>query len=71
MIRKEEIYKQAVEFRKRGFTYSEIAKICGVSKSTVSNWLSKKKFSKEIAKDNAQKALLAWHNEKKIKKTRT
>ena len=56
MIRKQEAYTQAVEFRKRGFTYSEIAKICGVSKSTVSNWLSKKKFSKVVAKDNAEKA---------------
>ena len=56
MIRKEEAYKQAVEFRKRGFTYSEIAKICGVSKGTVSNWLAHKKFSKQVAKDNAEKA---------------
>lgn len=56
MIRKEEVYKQAVEFRRRGFTYSEIAKICGVSKGTVSNWLADKKFSKQVAKDNAEKA---------------
>lgn len=64
MIRKEEAYAQAVEFRKRGFTYSEIAKICGVSKGTVSNWLSKKRFSKAIAKENAQKA--ARDNRKRI-----
>lgn len=56
MVRNEEIYKQAVIFRKRGFTYSEIAKICGVSVSTVSNWLAQKSFSKSVAKDNAAKA---------------
>jgi transcriptional regulator with XRE-family HTH domain len=56
MIRNEEKYKQVLEFRKRGFTYSEIAKIVGVSVSTVSAWVSKKRFSKSIAKENAQKA---------------
>ena len=64
MIRNEETYKQAVEFRKRGFTYSEIAKICGISVSTVSNWLSKKRFSKLVAKDNAIKA--ARENKKRM-----
>jgi len=64
MIRNEETYKQVIEFRKRGFTYSEIAKICGVSKSTVSNYVSKKKFSQEVAKDNSQKA--AWENKKRM-----
>ncbi len=59
MIRNEETYKQVLEFRKRGFTYSEIANIVGVSKSTVSNYVSKKKFSKAVAKDNAQKAARA------------
>ncbi len=56
MVRNEEIYKQALAFRERGFTYVEIAKICGVSKATVSNWCSKKKFSKVVAKDNAARA---------------
>ncbi len=64
MVRNEEKYNQAVEFRKRGFTYSEIAKICGVSKSTVSNWLSKKRFSKTIAKENAERA--ARDNKKRM-----
>jgi transcriptional regulator with XRE-family HTH domain len=64
MIRNEEKYKQAVEFRKRGFTYSEIAKICDISVSTASNWLSKKKFSKDVAKDNAAKA--AHENKKRM-----
>lgn len=61
---KDEKYQQAVELRKRGFTYSEIAKICGVSKSTVSNWLSKKKFSKVIAKENTERA--ARDNKKRM-----
>jgi len=56
MVRNEEIYKQALAFRQRGFTYVEIAKICGISKATVSNWCSKKKFSKVVAKDNAARA---------------
>ncbi len=65
MVRNKETYKQVLEFRKRGFTYAEIAKICGISKSTVSNYLSKKKFSKEIAKENAQKA--ARENKKRMR----
>lgn len=47
-----EKYEKARDFRKRGFTYSEIAKIVGVSKSTVSNWFSKESFSKKVRKDN-------------------
>jgi transcriptional regulator with XRE-family HTH domain len=54
---KQEAYEQAVQFRKRGFTYSEIAKICDVSVGTVSNWLAKETFSKVVAKDNATKAI--------------
>lgn len=57
MVRNKEKFKQAVEFRKRGFTYSEIAKICDLSKGTVSNWLSKKSFSKKVAKHNSLKAI--------------
>ena len=64
MVRNEETYQQAVEFRKRGFTYSEIAKICGVSKSTVSAWLSKQAFSKRVKADNIEKA--ARDNKKRI-----
>jgi predicted transcriptional regulator len=64
MIRLEEKHKQAIEFRKRGFTYSEIAKIVDVSKSTVSVWLSKKTFSKEVKKDNQLRA--AKENKKRI-----
>ncbi len=55
---KQEAYEQAIAFRKRGFTYSEIAKICNVSRGTVSNWLSPLPFSEVVAKDNAKKAIL-------------
>ncbi len=64
MVRNEEIYKQAIAFRQRGFTYVEIAKICGVSKATVSNWCSSKKFSKVVARDNAARA--ARENTKRL-----
>jgi transcriptional regulator with XRE-family HTH domain len=56
MVRNEEICKQALTFRKRGFTYDEIAKLCGVHKSTVARWCRGKRFSKQIAKDNAARA---------------
>lgn len=55
---KQEAYEQAVLFRKRGFTYSEIAKICDVSIGTVSNWLKNESYSKVVAIDNAKKATL-------------
>ena len=64
MIRLEEKYEQAVQFRKRGFTYSEISKIIGVSKSTVSNWLAKKAFSKKVKEVNLKRA--AKDNVKRI-----
>jgi transposase-like protein len=53
---KQDAYEQALAFRKRGFTYSEIAKICDVSVSTLSNWLAHEPFSKKIAVGNAEKA---------------
>jgi AcrR family transcriptional regulator len=54
---KQVAYEQAVLFRKRGFTYSEIAKICNVSRGTVCNWLRHEAFSQAIAKDNIAKAV--------------
>jgi transcriptional regulator with XRE-family HTH domain len=51
---KQDAYDQALAFRKRGFTYSEIAKICDVSVSTLSNWLAHEPFSKKIAEGNAE-----------------
>lgn len=56
MVRNEEKYEQAVQFRKRGFTLEEIARICGVSKSTVSKWLKNKAFSENITKQNKRRA---------------
>lgn len=53
---KQDAYDQALAFRRRGFTYTEIAKICSVSRGTVSNWLKNEAFSKVVAKDNKQKA---------------
>lgn len=53
---KQDAYDQALAFRKRGFTYSEIAKICDVSVSTLSNWLAHEPFSKKVAEGNAEKA---------------
>ena len=64
MIRLEEKYEETIHFRKRGFTYSEIAKIVGVSKSTVSNWLSRKAFSKKVKQENVARA--AKENVKRI-----
>lgn len=52
MIRKQAQYDQVVSLRKRGFTYVEIAKIVEVSKSTVSAWISRETWSKEVQKDN-------------------
>lgn len=65
-------YNQAIAFRKRGFTYSEIAKICGVSVGTISSWLKPLPFSEEITKSNKAKA--AIDNKKRmlsINKART
>lgn len=56
MIRDEEKYQKARDFRKRGFSYTEIAKIVGVSRGTLSNWLGKQSFSKKVRQDNEVKA---------------
>lgn len=69
---KQEVYEQALAFRKRGFTYSEIAKICGVSVGTISAWLKPLPFSEAITKSN--KAIAAKDNKKRmasINKART
>lgn len=54
---KKKAYEEARLFRQRGFTYSEIAKICNVSRSTVSNWFKHEPFSKAVASQNQQKAV--------------
>jgi predicted transcriptional regulator len=55
---------QAIELRKRGFTYSEIAKYTNVSVSTVSAWLSSEKWSQKVTEDNQKRA--AKENSKRI-----
>ncbi len=72
MVRNEEKFKQALQFRTRGFTLEEIAKICEVSKSTVSKWLKNNAISAEITKQNKRRA--GQENAKRLKlmsKTRT
>jgi transcriptional regulator with XRE-family HTH domain len=56
MVRNEEKYAQAVQFRKRGFTLEEIARICDVSKGTVSKWLKNNAASASITKQNKKRA---------------
>lgn len=65
MIRKEAEYRQAVQMRKRGFTYVEIAETVGVSKATVSNWLKDEVWSQEIYKTHKRRA--AKENSKRIR----
>jgi len=55
---KEEAYGQAIQFRKRGFTYAEIARICNVSHGTVSNWLRHEEFSISVAAQNKKRAVV-------------
>ena len=56
MVRNKQKFEQAVEFRKKGFTLDEIAKICDVSKSTVSKWLKNKAFSQSVTVQNKRRA---------------
>jgi len=53
----EEAYLEAKRLRIRGFTYAEIAKICNVSRGTVSNWLRHEEFSQRIATENKRRAV--------------
>lgn len=57
-IHKRKAYTEAILFRKRGFTYAEIAKLCNVSRGTVSNWLRHEEFSKRIAVENKKRAII-------------
>ncbi len=64
MVRNEEKYQLATHYRKRGFTYSDIAKLCQVSPATLSAWFRHKRFSKQVTKDNTARA--AKDNAKRI-----
>jgi transcriptional regulator with XRE-family HTH domain len=56
MVHNPEKLEQATYYRKQGFSYTEIAALCDVSKSTVSNWFKGQAFSKKITAANASKA---------------
>ena len=56
MVRNTEKFEQAVSLRKRGFTLDEVAKYCGISKSTASKWLKSEVFSDSISKQNIKRA---------------
>ena len=65
MVRNEEKFEQALQFRTRGFTLEEIAKICDVSKSTVSKWLKNNTISESVTKQNKKRA--GQENAKRLK----
>jgi transcriptional regulator with XRE-family HTH domain len=53
---KEEVYKQAISLRKRGFSYREIADICNISIGTASKWLTSLPEAGRIVAENKRKA---------------
>ena len=65
MVRDIEKLSQVVQYRTRGFTLQEIAKICGVSKSTISKWLKNNLISAEVTKQNKRRA--GQENAKRLK----
>ncbi len=65
MVRNEEKFVQALQFRTRGFTLDEIAKICDVSKGTVSKWLRNNAISESVTKQNKKRA--GQENAKRLK----
>lgn len=56
MVRNPENLEQALRLRERGFTLQEIAKVCDVSKSTVSKWLAGNAVSADVTKQNKRRA---------------
>lgn len=64
MVRKKAQFDQAVQLRRRGFTYEDIAKIVGVSISTISSWISRETWSQDIKTSNQKRA--AGENKKRI-----
>jgi transcriptional regulator with XRE-family HTH domain len=56
--------EQATALRKRGFSFSEIAKYTGVSVSTISLWLKDEAWSKDVRMQNQKRA--ARDNSKRI-----
>jgi len=56
MVRNQENLAAALRLRERGFTLAEIAKVCDVSKSTISKWLSGNAVSAAVTKQNKRRA---------------
>lgn len=56
MVRNQEKFDQAIQLRERGFTLDEIAKVCDVSKSTISKWLKNNVISEKVTKQNKRRA---------------
>ena len=56
MVRDYTTYQQALALRARGFTMTEIARVCAVSKSTISKWLKNNDISATVTKQNKQRA---------------
>lgn len=52
MVRNEEQYQKARTLRARGFSYAEIARLCGCSKATLSSWFKYEPFSAQITAAN-------------------
>jgi transcriptional regulator with XRE-family HTH domain len=65
MVRDDKKFEQALQFRARGFTLEEIAKICDVSKGTVSKWLKNNDISDSVTKQNKKRA--GQENAKRLK----
>jgi transcriptional regulator with XRE-family HTH domain len=59
MVRNQENLDQAIQLRERGFTLQEIAKVCDVSKSTISKWLAGSDISAKVTERNKRRAGLA------------
>jgi transcriptional regulator with XRE-family HTH domain len=56
--------EQALQLRRRGFTYREIARYTNVSVSTISAWVRSESWSQKITEDNQRRA--AHENSKRI-----
>ena len=56
MVRNQENLDQATRLRERGFTLAEIAKVCAVSKSTISKWLAGNAVSASVTVQNKRRA---------------
>jgi predicted transcriptional regulator len=55
-VQNEKNRELATYYRERGFSYSEIANLCGVAKSTVSNWLRDNPVSAGVTEQNTRRA---------------